>query len=322
MKTKDAARLLVLLLVTAAVPGCATISVLGYRQDPASGVSKQTTTVHLIGRSGTTGGGGRTQVQPLDRAEIDALGADFATDLAECGVTVPPPPPPGGLPLPLLLPLVGFAVQQGVDYATGLVAERAKVIQDASTATYDARVIVGDPALFAASECLLVLRRGPPTAAETTGNDINMLALLRMEHIGVPQGPDAFEIRPLFVQIDNAVAWTAAGKPVSMALAVAGKGARTDREKANEVKLFAQSTMKIPGLAFGTPVRGGASSGLVPLPPDDVTAIEFTVGVTEVGAGAPDAERAKSEMTALAKAVGPALAEQAKTLFQPREAGV
>jgi hypothetical protein len=117
--------------------------------------------------------------------------------------------------------------------------------------------------------------------------------------------------------MDNAVAWTAAGEPVSLALALAGKGARTDEDKNNEVKLFAQSTMKIPALAFGKPVLGGAGAGLVALPPDDVTAVELTVGVTEIGAGAPDADRVKAEMTALAKAVGPALADQAKALFQP-----
>jgi hypothetical protein len=257
MSTKRVACLFALLAVTAA-PGCAAVSVLTYRQDPASGVPKQTTTVHLIGRSGAAGGAGGQPDQPLDRTEIDALGPEFAKGLAECGVTAPPPPAPGALPLPFLLPLVGFAVQQGVDYATSLVAERAKTIEDASTQTYEARVIVDKPADFAASECLLVLRRGPRDASETTGDAINMVALLQMKRAGVPPGPDAFELRPLFVRMDNAVAWTAASHPVSLALAVAGKGARTDKDNNNEVKLFAQSTMKVPALAFGKPVVGSA----------------------------------------------------------------
>jgi hypothetical protein len=189
MSTKRVGLLFALLLAVTAAPGCAAISVLSYRQDPASGVPNQTTTVHLIGRPGAVGGAGSQPDQPLDRTEIDALGPEFAKGLAECGVTVPPPPPPGALPLPFLLPLVGFAVQQGVDYGTGLVAERAKTIEDASTRTYDARVIVGDPARFAAGECLLVLRRGPRAASETTGADINMVALLRMERVGVSPGP-------------------------------------------------------------------------------------------------------------------------------------
>jgi hypothetical protein len=130
--------------------------------------------------------------------------------------------------------------------------------------------------------------------------------------------PDAARLHILYAKLNNAVAVTGKGKPVHVSVAVVGRAVRAEKG-VPKIELFARDTvtlgpLPLPNTDDNATARKAkkeaivqASTGLLPMPPYDASAVEITIGITESGSGVPDAKKAKAELEALEKALGPEL---------------
>ena len=125
-------------------------------------------------------------------------------------------------------------------------------------------------------------------------------------------------LRPIYLRANNAVAVTGKGKPIDLAVGFAGKAARTEKG-AKKIQLFAESSFSVPNVKLGTAVSAlPDGSSLIALPPENASALEFSMAITESGTALPNFEKSKAELKSLSKAVGPTIVDQIKAFFTPK----
>ena len=286
------------------VSSCSTLNTLTYSKDEASGVTGQSTRVALLGVPAKS--------QPVLAGELPAgLQAELPAILAGCGAE-------RAEAFPILIPLIGFALEQGVSAGIDAVAGRAKSIQDNSQKTYSSNLIVEDPGSFSQAKCLMIVREAVAAGGSGAPGGKGHVGLLAIFGI-VPHGTTtdlAFNLEPRLVYLGDAVAWTKAGQPMDLAFAFVGRAVRL-KDGVPTVQVFTQETISVADVGLGKVVRPRNATGLLTRPSKDAGALEIAVAVTETGDGAPDAARVKAELTALDKAVRPKIIEQITSQLAP-----
>lgn len=182
-----------------------------------------------------------------------------------------------------------------------------------SQKTYKASVILPNRKHFAkTNQCLVFLR----TSERVSPGQINLEDANFAFVMGVAKiGENAFQLRPLYLKAKNAVAITASGEPIGVSVAFVGKAA-IEEKGGNKVSLFAEKSFTISNVKLGEERPDlPQASGLIALYPNNATALELTVAITETGSGIPDEDKARAELKSLFDAVGPKVKEAATGLF-------
>jgi len=293
-------RYIIVITLSVVLSSCAYLRAITFVEDEKSGTTEpQITKLYLIGPKAAS--------PTIDAKQFGDPA--FEKALATC---VPKPPGPGPME-PISAILIGFAVEQGISMITDALAALVDELREKSQRTYATSVILADPGHLEETTCLVVVRGSAAESAPGVPKTVGLALVLKLERIGVGR-KDAVTIQPIYVHLRNAVAITGKGKPVSIAVALAGKAARV-KDNIRKVDVFAQATLTLADVPLGKVATDlPEPSGLVPLAPTDSSSIELSVGITESGTGIPDTEKAKAEIKALAAALKPALIEHAKSL--------
>lgn len=304
------------------VSACAYVRAVTFEKDPKSGTEgAQQVAIHLIGPLPPEGAPPAASAGRNETAkEIGALKAavgderfgklvDACAGLRDDRVKIES----------LGAVLVGFVVQQGLSMVTDVLAARVDALVASGKKTYSASVIT-TPDFFAQARCL-VITRGPEKPAKPGDPELGFVLVLTKAEM--PKG-ESTVFRPAYLRMNNALAVTAKGETLDLALGIAGKSA-TAKDGVRKVDVFATASFTIPSVRLPngkdqdgvvTSFPKGSTSGLVATPPAQASAIELSVAITETGSALPNAVKARAELEALAKAIGPSLTAKAQSLVE------
>ena len=207
-----------------------------------------------------------------------------------------------------------FVIDQFIGAASSALQSRVEELADNSQKGYATRVVLdrnemprGGP-----NQCIIVER-----IMTSGGEDRGGVALVLRATREGSTGNAAFSLKPVYVELRETLAVTAAGAPVEISVAVAAKVARQGprgpvvQDSSLGSFTIRQLAIGAPQTEFGTPV----SSGLVAQTPDDADAIELSVAIVETGSEIPDAEKTQAEVKAFEGAVGPTLRDTILSSF-------
>jgi len=259
---------------------------------------------------------------------------ELGTALSAAGCPVPSAAAPAAAPF--LVPLLATAAQFAFEaWAADKKAEVEALLASAK-ATYDASILVKDPAVLASSPCIAILRygvSGTPAAVK-----VGMVGVLKLRSAGgVSAGVQALQMEPAFLRLNNAVAVTAAAGEsklpvVDVALALGVKatgnhesglpamfpsGSATVEVAAVEIGNRAKDACRAPPESSPLDLAGARvcpRSELIPYPTGKGP-LSIGVGIAEAGKTGIPGARALAEIDALKAAFGPALAEAVKAHF-------
>jgi hypothetical protein len=223
----------------------------------------------------------------------------------------------------VLLPAAAYAGHEALSFLGNQLASLAEELEENGQKKYHVSILTHRQA-FSPNLYLMVVRgdwANAPVASIRTPGEIlppnpGLVLLVKVEPLEksdfaadverLPTIGGAVRLRTLFLRVENAMAITGKGKPISISLAFVGKAVRNTRG-VRTFGAFAQETMEFQEVAFGSSLDdqdGSGPSGLIPLPPDDASVLELTVAITESGSAIPDAKRARAELEALEEALG------------------
>ncbi len=296
-----------LLMASLFLTGCEFVRAFTFNEDDSSGhVERQTSKLLLVDEQSRDDRAGT--VPALD-PELRNVLANCAAGEAEESATA------------LVLPIAGFLVQSALDGAVDALASRIEELRQKSQKTYRASVILDDPRDFGrANTCLVFVRseRDESNPGELADAPPAFVLVLQIEPRGGAQNPTSFTLKPTYLRVNRAAAITGDGEPITVAVAFAGKAARLVKNEP-KIDIFAEQSIEISNVKLGEQVKHLPENiGLIPSAPV-ATALEVSIAITESGSALPNSDKAKAELEALAKAVGPAIKSQVERLLKGTE---
>jgi hypothetical protein len=214
--------------------------------------------------------------------------------------------------------VVGFVVDQFVGFVASELSSLAEELAERSRGEWRGRFVLDDGAAFGrAPQCLVLVRVAEPEGGGDAGAWEPAAAMVLAVTPRTASGsPIAVEIDPVFLELKRAVAVTARGEGVDVAVAISGRAA-VSRPAGPEISEFSLGAFTVPAAPVGQPVaRFRVGTGLMALEPAGAGPVEINVVVKETGSAIPDAERAKAEIAALKDAVGPEIKARATAPFE------
>ncbi len=318
MKRRSRSTLFASVAIMLALPGCEYLRVVSFQAAEGSGITGRQAIQTAL-------------VAPADPAVAqrpdlgDGFDSRFETALeAHCSTSDRTPDDgaftPEALPALVLAPLAGALVQITIDQVTSELQAAADELRARSQQTYDGRLILEtDTVAFGRGpQCLVFVRRVEPAegASEDDGLQPGFALIMTVEPKGASAtaggaaaNAPAVVLRPVYLELKRALAVTGQGEGLDIAVAVAARAALRDA-KGPAVRDVSLGSFTVPAVPPGSVMdafEDDLGTGLVALYPDETRAIELTLAVTETGSAIPDTERAKAEVEAISKAVGPAL---------------
>lgn len=259
--------------------GCEFLQVVSFKSDQKSAYKpNQTTELRLISVTTTTTPGE----------------GDFFTDICNRNIT------------PLAGGLIATVVTAGFSHAYGIVVSQLgdaiDKFKESGSASYGARLVVTGNGDFAANnKCLVLIRHDRDPAPGIVDTEPGLLVVFSIS----PVGSSAFQLLPVYVAANNALARTAENKPIKLSFGFAAKAAFVEDGK-DTVSVFAQDSIAINKVPLdGSNPTLPTSAALLAMPPDTTTALELSIAVVESGSGLPNADRAKADLKAVTDALGP-----------------
>lgn len=260
-------------------------------------------------RIGVVGTPGKASLPALPRSARGTLEAQSFSGLyretleQECSVAAP-----NATGRAIVAPLIGFAVDQFIGGVSSALQSRADDLKERSQKTYATSILL-KPEEFpdnALGRCIVVER---VAKADDGAVPAGGLALaFRLTPVGAT-GNVAMTPEPVYVELREALALTASGRGVSLAIALGARVAWMG-ENGPTVSDVALGSFTISNLTIGKPkfdFDNRAGGDLIAQIPDGWDALELTVAVVETGSAIPDADKAKAEVKALQAAIGPKL---------------
>lgn len=295
-----------------ALAGCATLDLLTYAKDDASGVGGQNyARVFLLDpvAGAADARPAAASKEALDRtiralaAAAGAHGEAFLTQVAACRPRISDAPGDpvsvGALASPLL-----FAGEKLIDFAVSQLQAKAERIAKRSRSVYAIPQVFVDAGAFAARRQCLVIVRGAYDDA-TQKLDLGLLAVVDVvPELGEGGAPAAFRTAFRLLLLNSAVAETRDGAPLSVSLGLVFNQAWVDRGQPR-VATFAEASTTYRRVAFGAPqlsAEDARRSNLLAAPHRAAERLEIVVGVAETGSGAPDKNAVAAETSALGAA--------------------
>lgn len=314
MSLKTILQLAVATLAFGALGGCTFMKAITFEEDSRSGAKGERVQLYLV--SGSKRPGKKSvdfrNLVSTSLSEDKQFVSAFAKCTGQDRARVLPA---------LAAPLIGFIVDQGIEFITDRLASKVKQLQERSKSEYKARILIDAPQDFGTVPQCLILVRGKQ--GETGGNAqpgaSGLVLVLEVSRRGGLGDAHSFSLIPTYLRADTAQAITGDGEPVSLSVAFVGRGARSEKGK-NIVDVFGEASISFPNVSLGVSHdQLPGSTGLIPFPRKGVSAIEIVLGVVEHGTAVPDGEKAAAELKALKEALGPTIKSKIQELVPTEE---
>ncbi len=198
-----------------------------------------------------------------------------------------------------------------VRYAASFLDSRVDKFKEESSKDYKASLILDEASSFGADgdgdPCLVLVRRDVEDKKRMNdAGEVSETGLVLILKIHVTGDRKGFQLEPVYLMVNNAVAKTGESKPIDVSAGFSGKVILTVDGK-NELYPFGQASFSFPEIGIGEPVKRDKlprKTGLTPMPPQNAGPLEITIAVVESGSGLPHADKAKAEIKAVSEAIG------------------